>query len=109
MSYYNGSSYTFTWTAGRRLATAVKGSYSLSFTYNENGIRTSKTINAVKHEYILDGTNIIAEKWGASGVTHYMEYIYDANGDLTGFNMYAYCSGDPINEIIAYIGYLIFN
>ena len=80
LTYNNGSSYTFTWTAGRRLATAVKGSYSLSFTYNENGIRTSKTINAVKHEYILDGTNIIAEKWGASGVTHYIEYIYDANG-----------------------------
>lgn len=25
LSYYNGSSYTFTWTQGRRLATAVKG------------------------------------------------------------------------------------
>ena len=64
---------------GRRLATAVKGSTTASFTYNENGIRTSKTINGVKHEYILDGTKIVAEKWGVSGVTHYIEYIYDAN------------------------------
>ena len=46
----------------------------------KGNFRTSKTINAVKHEYILDGTSIIAEKWGASGVTHYIEYIYDANG-----------------------------
>ena len=43
-SYYNGNPYTFTWKQGRRLATAVKGSNSLSFTYNDEGIRTSKTI-----------------------------------------------------------------
>ena len=33
LSYYNGSSYTFSWT-GRQLTGAVKGSNTMSFTYN---------------------------------------------------------------------------
>ena len=63
MSYYNGSSYTFTWKNGRRLATAVKGSNSLSFEYNDDGIRTSKTVNGVGHVYYLNGSQILAESW----------------------------------------------
>ena len=35
-----------------------------TYTYNANGIRTSKTINGVKHEYTLDGTKIFRETWG---------------------------------------------
>ena len=34
------------------------------YTYNANGIRTSKTVNGVKHEYTLDGTKILRETWG---------------------------------------------
>ena len=79
LTYNNGSSYTFTWTPGRRLASATKGTTSLSFKYNESGIRTTKTVGTVVHEYILDGTKIVAEKWGVNGVTHLVEYIYDAN------------------------------
>ena len=63
LSYYNGSSYTFTWKNGRQLATAVKGSNSLSFEYNDDGIRTSKTVNGVKHTYYLNGSQILAESW----------------------------------------------
>ena len=46
LSYYNGTSYTFTW-EGRRLVGAVKGSSTMSFEYNDEGIRTSKTVNGV--------------------------------------------------------------
>ena len=35
LSYYNNSSYTFTWN-GRKLATAVKGTDSMSFAYNSD-------------------------------------------------------------------------
>ena len=80
MIYHNGSSYTFTWTQGRRLATAVKGSTTASFTYNESGIRTSKTVNGVTHEYVVDGTKIISDCWFESTVRHYIAYIYDAKG-----------------------------
>lgn len=37
------------------------------YTYNANGIRTSKTINGVKgvkHTYELDGTKLLCEPWG---------------------------------------------
>ena len=55
LSYYNGSSYTFTWN-GRCLTGAVKGSSVLSFTYNGEGIRTSKTVNGVTTTYYIDGS-----------------------------------------------------
>ena len=70
-------------------------SNTLSFTYNADGIRTSKTVNYVKHEYMLDGNRIIAETWG----DNLMLYLYDQSGaplglaiggSGTGLNMYDY-------------------
>ena len=46
LTYYNGSHYAFTW-YGRRLVGATKGTDTFTFTYNEDGIRTSKTVNGV--------------------------------------------------------------
>ena len=74
LSYYNGSSYTFTW-EGRRLVGAVKGSNTMSFEYNDEGIRTSKTVNGVETVYYVNGGQIIAEKTG----TRTIVYIYDAS------------------------------
>ena len=51
-------------------------SRNLSFTYNSSGIRTSKTVNGVKHTYTLSGTRILCEQWGNS----YLEFVYDENG-----------------------------
>ena len=48
-----------TWEKGRQLKSFDNNTY----TYNANGIRTSKTINGVKHEYTLDGTKILRETW----------------------------------------------
>ena len=80
LSYYNGASYTFTWKNGRRLATAVKGSNSLSFEYNDDGIRTSKTVNGVEHTYYLNGSKILSEMWDDKVVI----YVYDADGSPIG-------------------------
>ena len=52
--------HTLTWEKGRQLKTFDGNTY----TYNANGIRTSKTVNTGKHEYILDGTKILRETWG---------------------------------------------
>ncbi len=79
LSYYNGSSYTFTWT-GRQLTGAVKGSATMSFTYNDEGIRTSKTINGVKHTYYIVGSTIMGEEWGDKIIL----YLYDAAGSPIG-------------------------
>ncbi len=80
LSYYNGSRYTFTWKQGRRLATAVKGSNTLSFEYNDEGIRVSKTVNGVKHSYHLNGSQIAYEEWG----NNLLIYLYDADGSPIG-------------------------
>ena len=78
LSYYNGSTYTFTWADGRRLVSATKGSTNFSFTYNDEGIRTSKTVDGVKHTYVLDGSRIVSEQCG----NVFIVYLYDENGNL---------------------------
>ena len=35
-----------------------------------NGIKTTKTINSVKHTYALSGTTILNEEWTENGVQH---------------------------------------
>ena len=52
--------HTLTWEKGRQLKSFDGNTY----TYNANGIRTSKTVNGVKHTYTLDGTKILREAWG---------------------------------------------
>ena len=79
LSYYNGTSYTFTW-EGRRLVGAVKGAMTMSFAYNDEGIRTSKTVNGVTTTYYVNGGRIVAE----SNNLRTMVYIYDASGSPIG-------------------------
>lgn len=52
-----------------------------TYTYNSDGIRTSKTVNGVEHIYHLSGTQILSEEWTENGVQHLLIYIYDASGD----------------------------
>jgi len=79
LTYYNGSAYTFTW-EGRRLVQATKGSKEMLFTYNDDGIRTSKTIDDVTHTYQLNGSQIVSEQWGDKLIV----YLYDASGAPIG-------------------------
>ena len=51
--------HALTWERGRQLKSFDGNTY----TYNANGIRTSKTVDGVKHEYVLDGTKILREVW----------------------------------------------
>jgi len=76
LSYYNGSSYTFTWQKGRTLATATKGGVTSTYIYNADGIRIGKNSGGVVTEYVLNGTLILAEKHGDTVI----RYIYDENG-----------------------------
>ena len=79
LSYYNGSSYTFTWT-GRRLASATKGGLTYTYTYNDEGIRTSKTVNGVTTTYYLNGSQIVGEETSGNITL----YLYDASGSPVG-------------------------
>ena len=77
----NGSECTLTWTQGRRLA-SISGEEGTdyTYTYNDEGIRTGKTVNGVEHIYHLSGTQILSEEWTETGVQHLIVYSYDASG-----------------------------
>ena len=64
MAYNNRTAWKFTWEKGRELSSASADGKNITFTHDVDGIRESKTINGVKHEYVtLDGL-IYQEKWG---------------------------------------------
>ena len=68
--------HTLTWEKGRQLKSFDGNTY----TYNANGIRTSKTVDGVKHTYILDGTKILREEWGENTIVP----LYDNEGSVCG-------------------------
>ncbi len=79
LNWINGE--TFTWSAGRQLTDITKGNNTISYAYNDSGIRTSKTVNNVRTDYYLNGTAIIMQKTGDNCIW----YTYDENGLVTGF------------------------
>ncbi len=76
LTYYGRTAYTFTWKNGRQLATATANGKTLSFTYNDQGMRLTKTVDGVTHTYSLDGDRIVAEEWG----NQLLVYFYDDDG-----------------------------
>jgi len=59
---------------------------TITFTYNADGIRTSKTVNGVKHEYHLNGSQIVFETWIEGNVEHFILYLYDETGAPIGLS-----------------------
>ncbi len=57
-----------------------RGQQLYKFTYNADGIRTSKTIDGVKHTYALNGTQILTEAWG----NNLLVFLYDESGSPIG-------------------------
>ncbi len=78
--YIGGLSNTLTWINGRQLASVGNSKKDVYYTYNDEGIRLSKTVNSAEHIYQLNGTQIISETW--TGETIF--YIYDENGSIAG-------------------------
>ena len=78
--WYNGMQ--MTWQKGRQLTDLYKTNTGsiLSYTYDDSGLRTSKTMNGVKTEYYRSGSRLIGQKRGSN----VMQFLYDANG-LYGF------------------------
>ena len=80
LSYYNGNStYSFVWSGRQLRKVGVDGSAYI-FKYNDEGIRTSKTVNGTTTTYYLSGSKIISEETG-SGATI---YLYDGAGRVIG-------------------------
>ena len=89
---------SWTW-QGRQLATAEKGGTTLNYTYDSEGIRTSKTVGSTTTKYLLNGTQILAQTTNgktlcffydqqgnsvgmADSSNHFYYYIYNVQGDV---------------------------
>ena len=110
LTSYDGWNYT--WEGGRQLKTAVvagSNPQSLSFAYNDDGIRTSKTVNGNKINYTLRGSTIIAQETNGN----YIYFRYGDDDQLLSLNYqgdeYFYLKniqGD-ITGIVDELGYLV--
>ena len=71
--YYDGS--TFTWTQGRRLATAKVGSTNISYAYDMAGVRSSKTVDSTKYDFTTLSGLVIRQTGGGKTI----DFVYDEN------------------------------
>ena len=71
--YYDGS--TFTWTQGRRLATAKVGSTNISYTYDIAGVRSSKTVGSTKYDFTTLSGLVTRQTGGGKTI----DFVYDEN------------------------------
>ena len=77
LRYYNGTQWTFTWENGRSLATARTTGKTISYAYDSDGLRTSKTVNGVVHNYYYASGKLLRETYGSN----VLDFSYDANGN----------------------------
>ena len=61
------------------LATAEGNGKFISYHYDMDSVRDSKTVDGVKHEYITQGGNVTLERWN-DGEEKSLEFIYDNGG-----------------------------
>ena len=71
--YYDGS--TFTWTQGRRLATAKVGSTNISYTYDIAGVRSSKTVGSTTYKFTTLSGLVTRQTGGGKTI----DFVYDEN------------------------------
>ena len=77
----NGT-WTYTWQAGRQLASMAKTGTTASFLYNADGLRVRKTVNSVATYYTLHGKNIVHLTQGSNN----LHFFYDASGKPSHVN-----------------------
>ncbi len=84
-----GTTY-YEWTRGRLLSKWQKGSTTVTFTYNDSGLRTSKTVGYTTRLYFYNSSNQLTYETTIGNVT---SYYYSLNG-IVGFkyngNLYYY-------------------
>ena len=72
---------TFTWERGRILSQITEGENTYFYTYDDAGIRTSKTVNGTTTYYNTEDGVILSQTDGTTA----MLFQYDSNGTLAGF------------------------
>ena len=107
LTAYNGEAITYdgignptsyrgwgmTWQGGRQLASMQKDGTTLSFSYNDAGLRTEKTVNGSTRRYIWNSAQLMADVGAADA----FYFHYSSGGELIG---YTYKTADAETECI---------
>ena len=110
MTSYNG--WTYTWENTDKLSGMSNASNTVTYKYNYDGIRTSKTVNGVTTNFTLSGNKVVAQNDGTNNI----KFIYDSMGHLVYMTLNGTCyyyeknnQGDIIglvnssgNEVVTY-------
>ncbi|MEQ2417635.1 RHS repeat-associated core domain-containing protein, partial [Ruminococcoides bili] len=96
LSYRDGME--MTWLNGRKLTTLQSGNDSISYKYDSNGVRTSKTVNGVEYTYEYLNGHLMHETRGEK----VFDYCYDANGQLYAVSYKANSSTDAVTYYYAH-------
>ena len=86
-NWYNGTtSYSgLTWKNGRQLTQLTTSGKTSKYTYDADGIRSTKDVNGTKHEYRTLNGKVVWEKIGDGDTAKIMVFSYDAQGRPFGF------------------------
>ena len=96
LSYRDGME--MTWLNGRKLTTLQSGNDSISYKYDSNGVRTSKTVNGVEYTYEYLNGKLMHETRGEK----VFDYCYDTNGQLYAVSYKANSSTDAVTYYYAH-------
>ena len=81
------------WQGGRQLASMQKDGTALSFSYNDAGLRTEKTVNGSTRRYIWNSAQLMADV----GANDAFYFHYSSSGELIG---YTYKTAEAETECI---------
>ena len=71
---------------GKRLQSLSGNNTTASYTYDEQGVRSSKTVNGVTTTFHYNGSLLMAQVQGSGSSQVKQLYSYDANGDVISVN-----------------------
>ncbi len=77
--------YTLSW-QGKRLQSLSGNNTTASYTYDEQGVRSSKTVNGVTTTFSYNGSLLMAQVQGSGTSQVKQLFSYDANGDVISVN-----------------------
>lgn len=72
---------TLSW-EGKQLTGYANGNDSVSYIYNEDGLRLRKTVNNETTEYCYNGSVLIGMKMGSGSTAKVLRFSYDASGNV---------------------------
>ena len=73
---------TMTWERGRRLAGITEGTNAIAYTYDDSGLRLSKTVNGQKTTYYVLNGELLGQQTQDGGT---LQFLFDESGAKYGF------------------------